>query len=172
MREGGGAHYAPAAKMPTPPFPPATMRPRSKLFPTPDDAQTAFYEAFERGDLAAMMAVWAESDDVVCIHPNGPRLAGFETVRESWARIFAGGAQLRVRTTEARSFESQTLAVHTVIERVSSPGENAPVTDVFATNVYELTEGGWRMVLHHAMAAPAAEAPAEEEAETSPHTLH
>ncbi len=148
------------------------MRPRRKLFPTPDDAETAFYEAFERADIAAMMAVWAESDDIVCIHPNGPRLAGFETVRESWVRIFAGGAQLRVRTTEARSFESQTLAVHTVIEHVAGTGENAPATDVFATNVYELTEGGWRMVLHHAMAAPAAQPAAEEEAEDSPHTLH
>ena len=40
---------------------------RSKLFPTPQDAETAFYEAFERGDIAAMMAVWAEADDVVCL---------------------------------------------------------------------------------------------------------
>src|SRR6202008_4839320 len=83
----------------------ATMpRSRSKLFPTPDDAETAFYDAFERADVAAMMAVWAESDDIVCIHPQGPRLAGFEAVRESWAQIFAGGAQLRVRTTEERRF--------------------------------------------------------------------
>src|SRR5690349_3843232 len=72
---------------------------RSKLFPTPQDAETAFYEAFERADLAAMMAVWAESDDVVCIHPSGPRLTGFEAVRESWVQIFSNGSQLRVRAT-------------------------------------------------------------------------
>src|SRR2546422_2607886 len=72
-------------------------RTRSRLFPTPDDAETAFYEAFERADLAAMMAVWAESDEIVCIHPQGPRLSGFEAVRESWAQNFAGGSQLRVR---------------------------------------------------------------------------
>ena len=146
-------------------------RPRSKLFPTPDDAETAFYEAFERADIAAMMAVWAETDDVVCIHPQGPRLAGFEAVRESWVQIFAGGAQLRVRTTEARNFDGQTLAVHTVIELVASPGEQSPVTSIHATNVYELTEGGWRMIVHHA--SPAPEAPQRAE-ETSPpaHTLH
>ena len=41
------------------------MPPRTrKLFPTPDDAETAFYDAFERGDLAAMMVVWAEGDEV------------------------------------------------------------------------------------------------------------
>jgi uncharacterized protein (TIGR02246 family) len=146
-------------------------RPRSKLFPTPDDAETAFYEAFERADIAAMMAVWAESDDIVCIHPQGPRLAGFEAVRESWAQIFAGGSQLRVRTTEARRFNGQTLAVHAVIELVAPPGENAPATSVFATNVYELTEGGWRMVVHHATPAPEAQR-AEQEASPPAHTLH
>jgi len=147
-------------------------RSRTRLFPSADDAETAFYEAFERGDIAAMMAVWAEADDVVCIHPNGPRLVGFEAVRESWVRIFAGGARLRVRTVEGRDFNSPTLAVSCVIELLAAPEENAPVTQVFATNVYELTENGWRMVVHHACAAPAQEAPEEEEEPGSSHTLH
>jgi len=147
-------------------------RSRTRLFPSAGDAETAFYEAFERGDIAAMMAVWAEADDVVCIHPNGPRLVGFEAVRESWVRIFAGGARLRVRTVEGRDFNSQTLAVSCVIELLAAPEENAPVTQVFATNVYELTENGWRMVAHHAATAPAAEAPEEEEEADAPHTLH
>ena len=147
--------------------------PRSrKLFPSADDAETAFYEAFERGDLAAMMAVWDESDDIVCIHPNGPRLIGFEAVRESWVRIFAGGARLRVRTTDARAFGGQTVAVHAVVELVAAPEENSPVTQVFVTNVYELTENGWRLVVHHAVMAPAPDAPEEEEEPESPHTLH
>ena len=147
-------------------------RTRSRLFPTPDDAETAFYEAFERADLAAMMAVWAESDEIVCIHPQGPRLSGFEAVRESWAQIFAGGSQLRVRATETRSYDGQTVAVHNVVELVAPPGENAPVTSVFATNVYELTEGGWRMVVHHATPAPESPARPEEDAASQAHTLH
>jgi uncharacterized protein (TIGR02246 family) len=146
-------------------------RTRPKLFPTPDDAETAFYEAFERGDLAGMMAVWAATDEIVCIHPNGPRLNGFEAVRESWAQIFTGGSQLRVRTTELRAFDGQGLAVHTVIELVAPPGEQAVVTSIFATNVYELTDGGWRMVVHHAAPAPDA-APRREEANPTSHTLH
>ena len=145
-------------------------RSRSKLFPTPDDAETAFYDAFERADVAAMMAVWAESDDIVCIHPQGPRLAGFEAVRESWAQIFSGGAQLRVRTTEERRFDGQTLAVHNVIELVAPAGEQSEATSVMATNVFELTEGGWRMIVHHATPAP--EAPRRAEPAPPAHTLH
>ena len=147
-------------------------RSRTKLFPTPDDAENAFYEAFERGDLPTMMAVWAETDDVVCIHPQGPRIAGFEAVRESWAQIFSGGATLRVRTTEQKTFDGQSLAVHNVVELVAAPGEGTNVTQVFATNVYVLTEGGWRMAVHHANAAPEAPEARREEPAPPPHTLH
>ena len=141
-----------------------------KLYPTPDDAESAFYEAFERGDIATMMAVWAATDQVVCVHPDGPRITGFEAVRDSWVQIFAGGTRLRVRTTQEKRFDGQTVAVRSVVENVSATTENAPVSLVCATNVYELTAGGWRMVLHHA-SAPPEPAPAEEVPATT-HTLH
>jgi uncharacterized protein (TIGR02246 family) len=144
---------------------------RAKLYPTPDEAENAFYEAFERGDAAAMMAVWAESDAVVCVHPRGPRLTGFDAVRDSWIRIFAGGARMRVRATDTRRFDGNSVAVHTLVEVISAPGERA-VQSVCATNVYELTDGGWRMVVHHATPL---EEPAAEKAEPAAppsHTLH
>src|SRR5439155_16174543 len=65
-------------------------RRRARLFPTAEECEAAFYDAFERGDIKAMMAVWAESDDISCIHPSGARITGFDAVRESWVQIFAG----------------------------------------------------------------------------------
>jgi uncharacterized protein (TIGR02246 family) len=144
---------------------------RSKLYPTPEDAETAFYEAFERADLAGMMAVWAASDDVVCIHPTGPRLQGFEAVRDSWVQIFSGGSQLRVRTTEVKKFNGQSVAVHSVVEVLTAPGQQGTGQSVLATNVYELGDAGWRMVVHHAAPMPEATAPADEQSSNS-HTLH
>jgi len=143
---------------------------RTRLFPTAEEAETAFYDAFERGDIAAMMAVGAESDGVVCVHPGGPRLVGFDAVRESWVQIFSGSPQLRVRTADVQRFDDQGVAVHSVIEEVSPRGQQGPVGQVFATNVYELTDGGWRMVVHHA--SPAAEPPQREEPAAPAHTLH
>ena len=145
---------------------------RTRLYPTPEDAENAFYEAFERADLAGMMTVWAEDDDIVCIHPQGPRLTGFEAVRESWVQIFSGGtSRLKVRTVEARRFAGQSVAVHSVIEVLSVPGQQGPAQSVCANNVYELTDNGWRMVSHHA--SPLSESPsvAPEEPLAS-HTLH
>jgi uncharacterized protein (TIGR02246 family) len=147
------------------------MPSRRKLFPTPDDAETAFYDAFERADLAAMMAVWAESDDIVCIHPTGPRLQGFEAVRESWVQIFSGGSQLRVRTIDVRSFDGQSVAVRSVVEVLAAAGQQGPEQSVLATNVYELGDDGWRMVIHHATPMPE-QATAPDEPPPATHTLH
>jgi uncharacterized protein (TIGR02246 family) len=149
-----------------------TLRPkgRTRLFPTAEEAETAFYEAFERGDIAAMMSVWNESDNVLCVHPGGPRHVGFEAVRASWTQIFAGAPQLRVRTVDVQRFDDQGVSVHSVIEEVSPRAQQGPIGHVFATNVYELTEGGWRIVVHHA--SPAPEPQQREEPAAPAHTLH
>lgn len=142
-----------------------------KLFPTPDDAEAAFYDAFERGDLAAMMVVWAEGEDVVCVHPSGPRLTGFDAVRESWMQIFAANIKLAVRVTEARRLDGPSVAVRSVVESITVSGAQDPPQLVNATNVYVLTDAGWRIAMHHASPSePASEAAEDEEAQ--PHTLH
>lgn len=143
-----------------------------KLFPTPDDAETAFYEAFERADFAAMMVVWAEGDDVLCVHPSGPKLVGFEAVRDSWMQIFTSGMRLSVRVGETRRLDGPSVAVRTLVESITAPGPDAASQRVNVTNVYVLTDNGWRMAVHHASPAesgPESAAPPEDDA---PHTLH
>ncbi len=150
------------------------MPPRTrKLFPTPDDAESAFYEAFERGDLAAMMVVWAEGEDVVCVHPSGPRLVGFDAVRDSWMQIFGGGAKLSVRVTESRRVDGPSVAVRSVVEAITTPGSEGNPQFVNATNVYVLTDAGWRIAVHHASPPEvSSSSPEAEEEEEVPHTLH
>ena len=41
---------------------------------TPDDVETAFYEALQNADITQLMACWADEDDILCVHPGGPRL--------------------------------------------------------------------------------------------------
>jgi uncharacterized protein (TIGR02246 family) len=133
----------------------------AKIFPTAQDAENAFYDALERADLEAMMAVWAEDEEIVCVHPGGSRLTGPEQVRESWRRIFAGGPGLRIRAVQQVAIAGMMVAVHSVHESVTVPGETKPRPPVVATNVYLRTAEGWRMIVHHASPAPAAAAAAE-----------
>ena len=92
-----------------------------KIFPTAQDAENAFYEALERCDLEGMMAVWAEDDDIVCVHPAGGRLCGQDEVRRSWARIFAAGPRARVTIEQQVALTGMMLAVHSVFERFVIP---------------------------------------------------
>ena len=133
-------------------------------FPTAQDAENAFYEALERADLEGMMAVWSEDEEIVCVHPGGPRLTGQEQIRESWSRIFSAGAQARVTITQQVAISAMMLAVHSVHENFTVEGEtrgDARPVPVVATNVYLRTAAGWRMIVHHASPAlAAAQAPA------------
>jgi uncharacterized protein (TIGR02246 family) len=146
-----------------------------RIFPTPQDAESAFYRALEQNDLTAMMEVWADDEEIVCIHPGAPRLVGYDQVRESWARIFAAGQKLNVRLTNVINIGSGMVAVHSLHENLAAPAERTVGTAV-ATNVYVRSADGWRLVAHHASPAEAtqvaATAPARESPPDPPKTLH
>lgn len=140
-----------------------------RIFATPQDVENAFYQALERGDLELMMAVWSDDDEIVCVHPQGPRIAGQEQVRESWRRIFASGQRLSVRVAQQVTLSGMMVAVHSVHELITVAGEKGVRAPVIATNVYLRTAAGWRMVVHHASTAPG---PAPDPAPESPKILH
>jgi ketosteroid isomerase-like protein len=117
---------------------------------TPQAAEEAFYRAFERADLTEMMGVWAEDDGIVCVHPGGARHVGVADVRESWRRMFAQGPRLKFRLAGTRIHGGPTMSVHNLLEHVSLIGEPQPATPLLATNIYILTNRGWRLLLHHA----------------------
>jgi uncharacterized protein (TIGR02246 family) len=144
-----------------------------KIFPTAQDAENAFYEALERCDLEGMMAVWAEDEDIVCVHPAGARLTGQDQVRESWAKIFAGGPRARLTIDQQVAISGMMLAVHSVFENFSLEGQargEARPAPIVATNVYLRTAAGWRMIVHHASPAPAQ--PQAAPRDTGPKILH
>jgi ketosteroid isomerase-like protein len=142
---------------------------KRSTFPTPQDAETAFYEALERADLDAMMEVWAEDEEIVCVHPGGPRLNGYEQVRESWAQMFKSRQRLQVHLSHQMHVQGMMLSIHSVHENIAVAGEPKPRPPMVATNVYLRTGNGWRLLVHHASPAPAAPAPPPAE---GPKVLH
>lgn len=123
-------------------------------FATPDEAETAFYAAFESADLAAMAAVWSDSATVECIHPMGERLRGREAVLASWRGLFTESPRLRFALSHRSRIGDERVAVHVLFENIDVPERDTPPAQMIATNVYRHEEGGWRLVLHHASPAP------------------
>ena len=140
------------------------------IYTTAQDAEAAFYEALEKADLEAMMAVWADDEEIICVHPGGVRLSGVAQVRASWRQIFASGQTLRFRLLHQQSLNGMTLAVHSVYEQISIAGGARSNNPVIATNIYMRAGNGWRMVLYHASPTPATSP--DSGSKRTPNTLH
>jgi ketosteroid isomerase-like protein len=136
---------------------------------TADDTEAAFYDAMQTADLEKLMGCWADEDDVVCVHPGGPRLIGTAAIRGAFEAMFANGP-IRALPYQARKVISMTSAVHNVLERIEVMTEGGPAhAFVLATNVYHRTSQGWRMVAHHASPGTQGEL---QEVNDAPHLLH
>lgn len=117
---------------------------------SPDDIEQSFYEALHNADIEQLMACWAEEDDIVCVHPGGPRLIGQGAIRATFEGMFANGS-VQAHPERVHKIVSLASAVHHLVERVEviTP-QGAKQAFVLATNVYHKTPQGWRMVAHHA----------------------
>jgi ketosteroid isomerase-like protein len=117
---------------------------------TADEVEAAFYDALHNGDLQAMMACWADDDEIVCIHPGGDRLVGHAQIREAFEALFKNGT---VAAYPESIHQSVTIAsaIHSLVERVRVTTAQGPQDAlVYVTNVYHRTPQGWKMVVHHA----------------------
>lgn len=149
---------------------PRAKKHASLMTSTPDEVESAFYEAMQNADLEHMMECWSDDDEVVCIHPDGQRLSGHAVIRSAFEQLFAGAKTMDVKPQNILKSNALNSAVHSVIEAVEVKAENGAFTAyILATNVYHRTAKGWRMVMHHASpAAPTIEI----ESHTPPQTLH
>jgi ketosteroid isomerase-like protein len=118
-------------------------------YDTSTEAERAFYTAFVNRDLEAMHRVWSPGADAACIHPGGGLLLGIEAIMASWAEILNGASAPRVQVRPIRARTDGDTAYHLVEERIDNPSQQRSAT-VIATNVYQRSEAGWLMSLHHA----------------------
>lgn len=117
-----------------------------------DELETAFYDAISRADLDGLMALWADEEEVVCIHPGAIRLIGHAEIRNSWEAIFERG-NVQIRAIQLHATHNMLTAVHSVIEDVQRTNDGPQDMHILATNVYVKTPHGWRIVTHHASVA-------------------
>ena len=51
-------------------------------------ANQRFYDAFNELSIERMDEVWETSERAMCVHPGWSPIVGWDTIRESWVRIF------------------------------------------------------------------------------------
>jgi uncharacterized protein (TIGR02246 family) len=138
---------------------------------SPDEVEAQFYEALQRGDLERLMAVWADDDEIVCVHPGGPRVVGAAAIRASFEAMLARGG-IAVVPDQVHRLAWSGGALHHLVERLLVPGEGGGMQEawVVTSNVYVRTPQGWRLAAHHA--SPGALLQPPPGALEAPSTLH
>ncbi|MFE9253874.1 nuclear transport factor 2 family protein [Streptomyces sp. NPDC006879] len=119
-------------------------------------ANTAFYEAMEHGDFDELSALWLD-DEISCVHPGWPVLAGRGEVLRSYALIMANTEYIQFFLTDTKVTVIGDTAVVTCTENILSggpaeeAGELGPLLGqlVVATNVFRRTPEGWLIWSHH-----------------------
>ncbi|MDF3300616.1 nuclear transport factor 2 family protein [Streptomyces tropicalis] len=137
-------------------------------------ANTAFYEALERGDFDALSSLWLTPSDlgvdeewhdpadtgvISCVHPGWPVLTGRGEVLRSYALIMANTDYIQFFLTDVHVSVTGDTALVTCTENILSGGpppqgedELGPLVGqlVVATNVFRRTGAGWKLWSHHA----------------------
>jgi ketosteroid isomerase-like protein len=106
-------------------------------------ANRSFYEAFARGDLAEIDALWAQHAPVACIHPGWGALHGRAQVMASWRSILGGGSGASVRCTRP---SASVLGESAYVVC----GETIQGAELVATNLFVREDGAWKLVHHQA----------------------
>jgi ketosteroid isomerase-like protein len=118
-------------------------------------ANAELYAAFEAGDIDRMSALWADSEDIACIHPGGGILRGRSVVLRSWSVIMANTSYIQFFLTDVEIGIIGNTAVVTCAENILTAAEDTEAGSfthpglVVATNVFRRTGNEWRLLLHH-----------------------
>ncbi|GGS84750.1 nuclear transport factor 2 family protein [Streptomyces chromofuscus] len=137
-------------------------------------ANTAFYEALERGDFEELSTLWLTPSDlgvdetyhdpadtgvVSCVHPGWPVLTGRGEVLRSYALIMANTDYIQFFLTDVHVSVTGDTALVSCTENILSGGPAPEDGDgpgplvgqlVVATNVFRRTDAGWKLWSHHA----------------------
>ncbi|THA25186.1 DUF4440 domain-containing protein [Streptomyces sp. RKND-216] len=122
-----------------------------------EEANTALYEAVERGDLETLGGLWLDAE-VSVVHPGWPVLTGRGEVMRSYALIMANTEYIQFFLTDVEISVIGDTAVVSCTENILSGGQAEEDGDlgplvgglVVATNVFRRVEdGSWKLWSHH-----------------------
>ncbi|MDR2837446.1 MAG: nuclear transport factor 2 family protein [Azonexus sp.] len=135
---------------------------------SPDDVERAFYQALAAGDAEKISQLWAEDEEIVCVHPTGIRLTDLAPIRNSWRGILAN-TRLRVQVRVVTQWRGSMLAIHHLNETLFVGKEQNPQSTLYVTHVYTRGPHGWRLACRHASAV---DNKRQTLVDAQPHTFH
>jgi ketosteroid isomerase-like protein len=121
----------------------------TQTYDTPQEAEDAFYDALDEGDLKKMLSVWAEADDICCLLPMHPMILGREGVTDVFTQLFSQGHGVSLSIAHLGWIETDNIAIHQVEETIEDPPADRHTPPPFyGTNIFRKDNTGWRLIVH------------------------
>ena len=134
-------------------------QPAAPAGPTPEDMvkaadalDAAFVDAFNKGDAAAMTALYWNSPDVVSAAPDVlDPFRGIEAIREANVKMVAGMAGSRLALASARHTVVGDIVLSSGLFTLTMPGPTGPMeVNGRFTDVKAQRDGKWVYLMDHA----------------------
>lgn len=127
----------------------------TQTYNTPQDAEDAYYDALEEGDLQQLLSIWADTDDICCLLPMYPMVQGHSAVQDVYSHLLSQGHGVALAIKHLNWIQTDDIAIHQVEETVQNPPSGTPPAPPFyGTNIYRKDAGGWRLIVHQNAPTP------------------
>ena len=126
-------------------------------------ANAAFYAAFAAGNIEELVHLWAEDDEISCVHPGWPAIVGHATVIGSWRDILDNPARPHIVCVEPYAIIDGDSGRVLCIEIVNGAA-------LAACNNFRRIDGAWRLVHHQS--SPIAQIVTAANDDGSSHRVH
>ena len=121
----------------------------TQTYDSPQEAEDAFYDALDEGNLKRILSVWAETDDICCLLPMHPMIQGREGVTDVFTHLFSQGHGVSLSIAHLGWIETDDIAIHQVEESIEDPPADRHTPPPFyGTNIYRKDNNGWRLIVH------------------------
>lgn len=114
-----------------------------------------FYQALGERDIELMKTVFVRDVRAGCTHPGWIMLRGWEAIMQSWENVFDPEDQLHTNLHNITvDIKSDTAWVTCIQELTYIKRDPVMMNVSVSTNIFEKSESGWLMLIHHASPVP------------------
>jgi ketosteroid isomerase-like protein len=126
-----------------------------QTYKTPQEAEDAFYDALEEGNLTQLLSVWADSDDICCLLPMYPLIQGRKGVEDVFSHLLSQGHGVELSINHLSWIQTADIAIHQVEQTVQNvPDGTPPPAPFYGTNIYRKDRRGWYLIVHQNAPTP------------------
>lgn len=119
------------------------------------EANKKFYVALGDRNIDLMRTVFVRDSRAGCTHPGWVMLRGWDAIMQSWENVFDPEDKLNIKLHNVTvDIKGDTAWVTCIQELTYVRREPVMMNVSVSTNIFERTESGWLMVIHHASPVP------------------